>query len=466
MNKRKVYFRADANQSIGYGHFIRSLALADMLKDDFDCTFFTQTPTEYQRQEAEKVCPLVALPADDTKFTLFLEQLTGCEIVVLDNYFFTSEYQLHIKKKGCKLVCIDDMHDKHFYADVVINHCINACSEYDAEPDTKFFLGAKWALLRSPFLTENSFKKDDNSWVISFGGSDPNNLTMAFVSILRQHFPNATISTMVGDGYSHLEELKSIPNVTVLNKLSAQQVADLFRSAGNVICSASSVCYEALACGCKVYSGYYVANQIDFYNNLVSESLINPLGCLLNKGPQISFLSSIKNSFCSFSGIAERYRLIFRALSFDVLKYQDMTLQQSRATWKCRNSAPIRRIMTNPEPFSFESHCGFVSGLNKTQNKLYYSFFDKDRFIGSFDFVGIVDGEEAEIGVFVNPKCQGKHVATMMETFMEGVIVKRGIKRLTAKVLKTNEKSYKFTIRVGYKVYKEDRKYFYLERYI
>ena len=33
---QKIYFRADASATIGYGHFIRTLALADMLKDDFD----------------------------------------------------------------------------------------------------------------------------------------------------------------------------------------------------------------------------------------------------------------------------------------------------------------------------------------------------------------------------------------------------------------------------------------------
>lgn len=45
---QKIYFRADASATIGYGHFIRTLALADMLKDDFDCTFFTCHPTSYQ----------------------------------------------------------------------------------------------------------------------------------------------------------------------------------------------------------------------------------------------------------------------------------------------------------------------------------------------------------------------------------------------------------------------------------
>lgn len=464
--KKKVYFRADAGQSIGYGHFIRSLALADMLKDDFDCTFFTQTPTEYQKQEAEKVCPLVALLADDSKFGLFLEQLNGDEIVVLDNYFFTSEYQLKIKQRGCKLVCIDDMHDKHFYADVIINHCVNTCNDYDAEPETKFFLGAKWALLRAPFLASETTQKNKRHWVITFGGSDPNNLTMKFVSILRQLCPNVIISAMVGDGYKHLDALKSVSGVTILNKLSAQQVADLFRSAGNVICSASSVCYEALACGCNVFAGYYVDNQIDFYNNLVSYRMINPLGNLLDDEVDCTLIPSVSGTSMPFSNISERYRMVFRALSMEVVKYQNMTEQQSRETWECRNTETIRQCMTNPEPFSFELHCEFVSGLKDNQTKLYYSFFENGVFIGSYDFVGIIDGKEAERGLFVNPDYQGMHVATMMETYMDGVIVKRGISRLTAEVLKTNEKSYKYHIRVGYKVYKEDNKYFYLERYI
>ena len=29
------------------------------------------------------------------------------------------DYQRAIKQKGCRLVCVDDMHDKHYVADVV-----------------------------------------------------------------------------------------------------------------------------------------------------------------------------------------------------------------------------------------------------------------------------------------------------------------------------------------------------------
>ena len=39
---KKIYFRADAGADIGYGHFIRSLSLASILKDKFECALFTK----------------------------------------------------------------------------------------------------------------------------------------------------------------------------------------------------------------------------------------------------------------------------------------------------------------------------------------------------------------------------------------------------------------------------------------
>ena len=162
MTKRKIYFRADASAIIGYGHFIRTLALADMLKDDFDCTFFTTSPSVYQVAEMAKVCNHVSLN-EETKFEDFINLLDGNEIVVLDNYFFTTEYQRQIKNKGCKLVCVDDMHDKHYVADVVINHGLTDNNLFDIEPYTRLCLGFRYVLLRSPFLQESQMLKKKNS---------------------------------------------------------------------------------------------------------------------------------------------------------------------------------------------------------------------------------------------------------------------------------------------------------------
>ena len=73
---QKILFRADAGADIGYGHFIRSLALADMLKDDFDCTFYTSEPTPYQVDQMQQVCKYVALE-EKSKFHHF-----NCYIII------------------------------------------------------------------------------------------------------------------------------------------------------------------------------------------------------------------------------------------------------------------------------------------------------------------------------------------------------------------------------------------------
>lgn len=278
MSSRKIYFRADASAEIGYGHFIRSLALADMLKDEFDCLFYTQTPTEYQIGELKKVCAYVSLPADESRFQLFLDALRGDEIVVLDNYYFTTDYQKSIKDKGCKLVCIDDMHDKHYVADAVINHGFATEVDFSKENYTQLCTGPGYALLRSPFLElDDTIKRNANRWGVCFGGSDQNDFTGEAVRQLKKRNDDPEIVAVVGDSYQHTQHLKEM-GVIVRQKLSADEMAELFRSAANVVCSASSVCYESLACGCKVYAGYYVDNQKDFYLNLKTRGHIIPLG--------------------------------------------------------------------------------------------------------------------------------------------------------------------------------------------
>jgi UDP-2,4-diacetamido-2,4,6-trideoxy-beta-L-altropyranose hydrolase len=277
-SKRKIFFRADAGSTIGYGHFIRSLALADMLKDDFDCVFYTQSPTEYQRKEANPVCPLVELPADNTRFELFLNELTGNEIVVLDNYFYTTDYQRRIKEKGCKLVCIDDMHDKHYVADVVINHGCDNPSLFSIEPYTKLYLGLDYALLRRPFLEAKTItKREYGHVVVTFGGSDWNNLTTKYARILSQKPDISQITAIVGDTFQHTNELEIIPKVQILRNLSAQQMADLFCRVQYAALSASTTCIEALSCQCPVYAIWYVENQKEFYDYLIREDYVSSL---------------------------------------------------------------------------------------------------------------------------------------------------------------------------------------------
>ena len=221
--KRKIYFRADASATIGDGHFIRTLALADMLKEDFDCVFYTVEPSAYQIGELLKVCHYVPL-SENTKFDDFLNSLDGSEIVVLDNYFYTTEYFQQIKSKGCKLVCIDDMHDKHYVADAIINHGPVTSDEYDCEPYSKLFLGDKYKLLRKPFLAPPPTNMRNNVALLNLGGADPFRLTDKIISLLLQVSNRYEIVVILGDTV-YLSEENRI-RVKARSRLSAEEMAE------------------------------------------------------------------------------------------------------------------------------------------------------------------------------------------------------------------------------------------------
>ena len=313
---QKISFRADAGVQTGYGHFIRTLALADMLKDDFDCTFYTLKPTQYQVGELAKVCRFVALKRRTADRT-FLESVSGEDIVVLDNYYFDTCFQRKIKNYGCKLVCVDDIHDKHFVADVVINHGLNDERLFDTEPYTKLCLGLDWALLRKPFLQPpNKGISRDGSIAVSMGGADPYRLTDAIVRELRALNLSCEIKVLLGDKVYLSEENRQ--GVTVLNRLSAEEICFLFRHSSVGIMSASSVCIEALYCQLPLLVGYYVDNQYEFYQQLKRQNLITDLGNLHQIGIRkiARALCAGPISGCGFDGsnIRQRYRNLFLSL--------------------------------------------------------------------------------------------------------------------------------------------------------
>ena len=278
--KQKVFFRADANPQIGYGHFIRTLALADMLKDDFDCVFYTQSPTEYQKKEMAAVCSYVSLPSDDTRFEAFLDALSGEEIVVLDNYFYTSEYETQIRERGCKVVLIDNLHQRHSSADVVLGFLIGLKEEYySVEHYTKLYLSSGYTLLRRPFIERLNQKHTpiENSGkvkvVVSFGGSDKHGIAIAIANLLVCSDKVKRI-TVIGN---KSEGLLQSDKICFKSGLSAQEMCDEFVFNDLAIIPASTTMLEALACGIKIIGGYFVDNQLGLYHQYVKNNSI--IGC-------------------------------------------------------------------------------------------------------------------------------------------------------------------------------------------
>ena len=488
--KQKVYFRADADQSIGYGHFIRTLALADMLKDDFDCVFYTQTPNDYQKKELAVVCPYVSLPSDDTKFDTFLDALNGDEIVVLDNYFYTGEYESRIREKGCKVVLIDNLHQRHSFADAVLGFLMGLKEEdYSVEPYTRLHLGTDYTLLRRPFLDRLNKKhspiedKDNLKIVISFGGSDQHCVAVAIANLLA-NTENVRLITVIGN---KSQGLLQSDKIVFRSGLSAQEMCDVFVSHDLAILPASTTMLEALACGIKIVGGYFVDNQLDNYHQYVKSNAIIGCGDLLFEENRIKVKKLIESGewqnsntsnlivptnlkdnilsiFCSLDR-AMSNKDNFETEHFSYVNYVNLTEEQSRTIWKGRNHHEVRKWMVNSEPFSLEEHQAFINSLKERKDRLYWAVLSDGQVVGSFSLHPYdQDKKEGEMGKYLLFEYRGKGLGKLAtQEFIDHIFSAGIVQRVYIKTLLTNMANQHVNEAAGFRKYDSDEKYVYME---
>ncbi|PWN07459.1 UDP-2,4-diacetamido-2,4,6-trideoxy-beta-L-altropyranose hydrolase [Rhodohalobacter mucosus] len=281
MNQR-VYIRTDGSTDIGLGHLVRCMSLAHMLKNDFSIHFFAlEIPDSLKNEITQNGWEVNVVE----KELDFVNELTGDEIVVLDGYQFDSDCQKQIKGKECKLVCIDDFHQGHFYADLVINHAPGVIKDdYEGEPYTKYLLGPDYALLRPEFLGSNSRAENNSKGIkyifVCFGGSDNKNLTSKILSWLPSK--NYSVTAVLGNAYLHQDELNKVIKkredlkVIVKKSLSAKEMKLELEHSDFAIVPASGILFEVISTKLPAMSGYYIDNQKRIYDGFKA------LGCIID----------------------------------------------------------------------------------------------------------------------------------------------------------------------------------------
>jgi UDP-2,4-diacetamido-2,4,6-trideoxy-beta-L-altropyranose hydrolase len=284
-NKTKIFFRADANETIGLGHVIRSVALASYLKDEFQCVFVIRKPTPKIIDIIESSKISIVEINNDSDFINFISDK---DIVVLDGYDFNFLYQTRVKNSCFKLVCIDDIANRKFYCDIIINHAEGLKKEnYDCQPFTKIFIGFKYALLRKPFLCSKNNKSVNNkisSYFICFGGSDSEDFTRKTLEQLVNIDGVKKINIVIGGGYQNSEDLNSfcetinICEVNLYQDVDAEELVSIIEDSHLAIVPSSSIAYEVLSANIPIISGYSVANQKGIYNTLVGKNLVLGIG--------------------------------------------------------------------------------------------------------------------------------------------------------------------------------------------
>ena len=285
MAKQQVLFRADGDSKMGLGHVVRSLALVDMLKSEFSCSFAITCPTREVLAMLKNSCDHIIELADLDDAT-FLNCLKGNEIVIIDGYHFSSELGSKIRKRAFRLAAIEDECRDWESADMVINFGLaTPALTATQNGSTRLLLGLKYLIVRSCFISSAKQERSLTTITTAFicmGGADPFNVTLkAFNACTRTSFITR-INIVVGSAYVHEDMVcyskLSGKNVHVYRSITASEMATLISTSDIALTTASSIALEA----CCVKTGLIIGTVADNQQNIHDNLLAN--GCCISIG--------------------------------------------------------------------------------------------------------------------------------------------------------------------------------------
>jgi UDP-2,4-diacetamido-2,4,6-trideoxy-beta-L-altropyranose hydrolase len=404
--KKKVYFRADGNSRVGLGHVIRSLALAEVLKEDFHTVFIIINPSADIKDRILKVChDLHKLPAFDAmeeEASAVKNLISPEEILVLDGYAFDADYQRILKERKIKLVCIDDQLLNPFLADAIINHTSGISSDqYQAEYYTRFYLGVQYALLRKSF-SEAAQQYESvtslDSVFINFGGADPENHTCKALQEVIKNPCIKTVHVVTGSAYLYAEQLgKLIENinrvqVSVFSAVDESKMLWLMKQSSIAICAASTIAYEYCCVGGGLFIIKTAENQKYLYDFLIKNHLALDFELFsrvkIDADYARQMASDQKKYFTGKSG--RNLRAIFNQLRIeDKIKIRKAEPDDVKIFFDWANDPVVRMNSINKSRIEWDSHTvWFKSKLADRRSFLLVCALE-DELIGQlrFDFL-------------------------------------------------------------------------------
>lgn len=253
----KIVFRVDASLSIGSGHVMRCLNLANALKKlgnecvfitkehpgnyisqiqllEFD-TFIIENSTiynrDYIRSESEW---LGGSQQDDALMSIKLCEMNGFspDIVIVDHYSIDASWEIIFKGKYpyIKMIVIDDLCSRQHQCDLLIDSTIDR-EQKDYENLTpsncQFLLGTQYSLIKQDFelLRNKAIEKRTHEIItpkkilVTMGGVDMDNVTARVLSMLNEISDNdiEVITVILGTNCPHKDEILSLAQKSHLN---------------------------------------------------------------------------------------------------------------------------------------------------------------------------------------------------------------------------------------------------------
>lgn len=308
-----IVIRADASQSIGSGHIMRCLTLAERLRQDADVIFVCRdllgNLSEYIRSQGFEVYLLPRDEASDlelkrpeqvwieTTWKSDAEQtmsiLKKCEKIIdwliVDHYGIDHHWQSFLRGVVHHIMVIDDLANRHHDCDVLLdqNYYHNASDRYHGliPKNCSLFLGPHYLLLREEFYRARKDMRirtgEVSNILVFYGGADTTNETEKCITGLIDYTSSELeINVVTGQSNPNKEKIKDICSSTpnIYYHCQVTNIAELMNKADLAFGAGGSTTWE------RCFLGLPSIVTVTADNQMETTQAVSDLGAIWNLG--------------------------------------------------------------------------------------------------------------------------------------------------------------------------------------
>ncbi|MCQ2517416.1 MAG: UDP-2,4-diacetamido-2,4,6-trideoxy-beta-L-altropyranose hydrolase [Lachnospiraceae bacterium] len=270
-----IVFRADGNSTLGLGHVMRCMTVAEAVrKAGDDACFVTCCPETFEIVFKKGFMAysvgdsFTGLKPSKESLTAEIPELreilkkVGAKVLVCDSYSASEDYFTGVNDL-VKTAYIDDFGDADFPVDFMINYNIFA-KDTDYSGSYRLLTGPEYAPVRESFRETKGPDSDGvKEILISSGGTDKFNLSYLIADELSLRFPEITFNVVCGPFNSHKAELTDLgfERKNVCIHVNVSDMASLMSRCDMAVSAAGSTMYELCTMGIPTVTFSFVDNQ-------------------------------------------------------------------------------------------------------------------------------------------------------------------------------------------------------------
>jgi UDP-2,4-diacetamido-2,4,6-trideoxy-beta-L-altropyranose hydrolase len=388
--------------------------------------------------------------------------------VVLDGYHFDSGYQRQIRAAAHHLLVIDDMaHLNHYHAELLLNQNVGADLNYRCDRDTALLLGTEFSMLRAEFESWQNWQRVipevARRILVSFGGSDPHNVTLKVIRALQRSPEPWEARIIVGPANAHYAELQEAvgasPNLQLAHDPS--NIPELMAWADLAVSAAGSTSWELAFMALPAVVLSLADNQEGIARGLaekgaavnlgwhedVSEEMLAQAINSMAASPERRRAMSIRAREMVDGRGADR---VVAAMLKHSVTLRDVSPDDCKLIWEWANEPAARESSFSPETIPWADHVKwFEAKLNDDECFFYLALDHRGKPIGQVRYD--VREREAVVSVSLDPSSRGNGYGKLIITKgSERVFAQTSVAQIHAYVKPDNPASVGAFLKAGY----------------